>query len=125
MKYSILNIEIDAACELVDFLRFNVQFLYDALKYKPLDVGQPVNTINNMYMRGLEGFVAAVAPFNFTAISGNLATAPALMGKKILKFFFLILKISVKIYKNQKNVMLSYGSHQTRPFYRHTFSLRY
>jgi 1-pyrroline-5-carboxylate dehydrogenase len=91
------KIEIDAACELVDFLRFNVQFLYDALKYKPLDVGQPVNTVNNMYMRGLEGFVAAVAPFNFTAISGNLATAPALMGKKIKIKIFLILKIYVNL----------------------------
>ena len=93
LLYSILNIEIDAACELVDFLRFNVQFLYDALKYKPLDVGQPVNTVNNMYMRGLEGFVAAVAPFNFTAISGNLATAPALMGNKIKNVSFLFKKI--------------------------------
>ena len=63
-----------------------MQFLYDALKYKPLDVGEPVHTLNNMYLRGLEGFVVAVAPFNFTAISGNLATAPALMGNAILKF---------------------------------------
>jgi 1-pyrroline-5-carboxylate dehydrogenase len=74
-----LKLEIDAACELVDFLRFNVQFLYEALKYKPLDVS--THTINNMHLRGLEGFVAAIAPFNFTAIGGNLATCPALMGK--------------------------------------------
>ena len=78
-------LEIDAACELIDFLRFNVQFLYEALKYKPLDAGNPVNTINTMHFRGLEGFVAAVAPFNFTAISGNLATAPALMGILLFK----------------------------------------
>lgn len=76
---TIYQAEIDAACELIDFLRFNVQFLYETLKYKPLDVGD--HTTNNMLLRGLEGFVAAVAPFNFTAISGNLATAPALMGQ--------------------------------------------
>ena len=61
-----------------------MQFLYEALKYKPLDSGSPVNTLNHMEMRGMEGFVAAVAPFNFTAISGNLATAPALMGNVVL-----------------------------------------
>lgn len=72
------NLEIDAACELIDFLRFNVQFLYEALKYKPLDAGD--HTTNNIELRGIEGFVAAVAPFNFTAIGGNLSTAPALMG---------------------------------------------
>ena len=79
---TIFQAEIDAACELIDFLRFNVQFLYEALKYKPLDVG--THTTNNMHLRGLEGFVAAIAPFNFTAIGGNLCTAPALMGNVVL-----------------------------------------
>lgn len=76
---TVYQAEIDAACELIDFLRFNVQFLFEMLKYKPLDVG--THTTNHMMLRGLEGFIAAIAPFNFTAISGNLSTAPALMGK--------------------------------------------
>lgn len=79
---TVFQAEIDAACELIDFLRFNVQFLYEALKYKPLDVAN--HTTNNMLLRGLEGFVAAIAPFNFTAIGGNLCTAPALMGNVVL-----------------------------------------
>ena len=79
---TVYQAEIDAACELVDFLRFNVQFLGEMLKYKPLDVG--THTLNNMQLRGLEGFVAAIAPFNFTAIGGNLSTAPALMGNVVI-----------------------------------------
>ncbi len=67
---------------MVDFLRFNVQFFYENLRYKPLDAGD--HTKNEMHLRGLEGFVAAIAPFNFTAIGGNLATAPALMGNVVL-----------------------------------------
>ncbi|CAF0707025.1 unnamed protein product [Brachionus calyciflorus] len=79
---TVFQAEIDAACELADFLRFNVQFLSEHLKYKPLDVAD--HTKNNMELRGLEGFVAAVAPFNFTAIGGNLSTAPALMGNVVV-----------------------------------------
>ena len=75
---TVYQAEIDAACELIDFLRFNVQFLGETMRYKPLDVAD--HTVNNMHLRGMEGFIAAIAPFNFTAISGNLATAPALMG---------------------------------------------
>ena len=67
---TVYQAEIDAACELIDFFRFNVQFLDDLLKYKPLDVAN--HTVNNMELRGLEGFVAAISPFNFTAIGGNL-----------------------------------------------------
>jgi 1-pyrroline-5-carboxylate dehydrogenase len=96
---TIFQAEIDAACELIDFLRFNVQFLYEALKYKPLDVG--THTRNNMQLRGLEGFVAAIAPFNFTAIGGNLCTAPALMGNVVLfKVIFCFLKNdnNIKVY---------------------------
>ena len=63
---TVFQAEIDCACELIDFLRFNVQFLGQMLKYKPLDDG--AHTINTMNYRGLEGFIAAVAPFNFTAI---------------------------------------------------------
>jgi 1-pyrroline-5-carboxylate dehydrogenase len=79
---TVYQAEIDAACELIDFFRFNVQFLHDLLKYKPLDVAN--HTVNNMELRGLEGFVAAISPFNFTAIGGNLAAAPALMGNVVV-----------------------------------------
>lgn len=79
---TVFQAEIDAACELIDFLRFNVQFLFDLLSYKPLDDAN--HTINNLNLRGLEGFVAAVSPFNFTAIGANLSTAPALMGNVVV-----------------------------------------
>ncbi len=73
--------EIDAACEMIDFFRFNVQFARD------LCAEQPVNgpgVWNQSEYRALEGFVYAVTPFNFTAIGGNLPTAPALMGNVVL-----------------------------------------
>ncbi|MCB0700290.1 MAG: L-glutamate gamma-semialdehyde dehydrogenase [Chitinophagaceae bacterium] len=69
--------EIDAACELIDFLRFNVHYLTEIYKQQPLS---PVGTHNRMEYRPLEGFVLAVTPFNFTAIGGNLPTAPAMCG---------------------------------------------
>jgi 1-pyrroline-5-carboxylate dehydrogenase len=73
--------EIDAACELADFWRFNVEYaarLYDE---------QPVSSTgvwNRMEYRPLEGFVLAVSPFNFTSIAGNLPTAPAIMGNTVV-----------------------------------------
>ncbi len=68
--------EIDSACELIDFWRFNVHFASRLLE--PLV--QAPNTWNRVEARPLEGFVAAITPFNFTAIAGNLPTAPALLG---------------------------------------------
>jgi 1-pyrroline-5-carboxylate dehydrogenase len=73
--------EIDAACELVDFLRFNVHFADKLLAEQPYS---PAQTWNQMDYRGLDGFVFAVSPFNFTAIGGNLPTAPALMGNTVV-----------------------------------------
>jgi 1-pyrroline-5-carboxylate dehydrogenase len=70
--------EIDAACELIDFLRFNVYFARKIYEEQPLY--SPRGTWNRSEARPLEGFVYAIAPFNFTAISLNLACAPALMG---------------------------------------------
>ncbi|MBY4734207.1 L-glutamate gamma-semialdehyde dehydrogenase [Cupriavidus pauculus] len=73
--------EIDSACELIDFLRFNVQFAHE------LANGQPISSPgmrNHLEYRPLEGFVYAVTPFNFTAIGGNLAIAPALMGNTVV-----------------------------------------
>ncbi len=74
--------EIDAACELIDFLRFNVA--YAAEIYADQPPVSPRGIWNRLDWRGLEGFVFAVTPFNFTSIAGNLPTAPALMGNAVL-----------------------------------------
>ena len=73
--------EIDAACELSDFLRFNVHFARQILAEQPLSGAGSWNRLDH---RPLEGFVYAITPFNFTAIAGNLATAPALMGNTVI-----------------------------------------
>jgi 1-pyrroline-5-carboxylate dehydrogenase len=73
--------EIDSACELIDFLRFNVAF------GRQIHAEQPISSPgvwNRMDHRPLEGFVLAITPFNFTAIAGNLPTAPALMGNTVV-----------------------------------------
>ncbi len=69
--------EIDAVCELVDFLRFNVHYGQRILEEQPFS---PDGMWNQMDYRPLEGFVLAITPFNFTAIAGNLPSAPAIMG---------------------------------------------
>jgi 1-pyrroline-5-carboxylate dehydrogenase len=73
--------EIDAACELIDFWRFNVQFAQELYAEQPQSDHSMWNQLD---YRPLEGFVYAVTPFNFTAIGGNLPTAPALMGNTVL-----------------------------------------
>jgi 1-pyrroline-5-carboxylate dehydrogenase len=73
--------EIDAACELIDFLRFNVAYARQLLGEQP--VSSP-GVWNRMEYRPLEGFVLAITPFNFTAIAGNLPTTPALLGNVVL-----------------------------------------
>jgi 1-pyrroline-5-carboxylate dehydrogenase len=73
--------EIDAACELADFLRFNVYFARQILAEQPISAAGAWNRADH---RPLEGFVYAITPFNFTAIAGNLATAPALMGNTVV-----------------------------------------
>jgi len=73
--------EIDAACELVDFLRFNVQFMHRIYEEQP--ISSP-GVWNRMEYRPLEGFVFAVTPFNFTAIGGNLPSSAALMGNTVV-----------------------------------------
>lgn len=73
--------EIDAACEAIDFLRFNVAFAQQIADIQP--ISSP-GTWNQTDYRPLDGFVLAVAPFNFTAIALNLCTAPALMGNAVL-----------------------------------------
>lgn len=74
--------EIDSACEMVDFLRFNVYFMQEMYKEQPLH--NPNGVMNSVEYRALEGFVFAVSPFNFTSIGGNLCSAPALMGNVVL-----------------------------------------
>ncbi len=74
--------EIDSACELADFWRFNVHFARQVLAEQPIANSRGV--WNRTDHRPLEGFVYAVTPFNFTAIAGNLPTAPALMGNVVL-----------------------------------------
>jgi 1-pyrroline-5-carboxylate dehydrogenase len=73
--------EIDSACELIDFLRFNVHFLSEIYKQQP---SSAPGVHNRMEYRGLEGFVLAVTPFNFTAIGGNLPTSAAMCGNVVL-----------------------------------------
>ena len=73
--------EIDAACELIDFLRFNVHFLSEIYKQQP--ISSP-GMHNRMEYRPLEGFVLAITPFNFTAIGGNLPTSAALCGNVVV-----------------------------------------
>jgi len=78
---NVFQAEIDAACELIDFLRFNVHFLSDIYKQQP--VSAP-GIHNRMEWRGLEGFVLAVTPFNFTAIGANLPSAAAMCGNVVV-----------------------------------------
>jgi len=78
---TIFQAEIDSACEIIDFLRFNVHFA------ERLYAEQPISTPgvwNQMEHRPLEGFIYAISPFNFTAIGANLPTAPALMGNTVI-----------------------------------------
>ena len=78
---SIAAAEIDAACELIDFLRFNAYFLQEIQDVQP---DSQDGIWNRMEYRGLEGFVFAITPFNFTAIAANLCAAPALMGNVVV-----------------------------------------
>ena len=78
---NVIQAELDAACELIDFLRFNVHFLSDIYRQQPLS-GAGMN--NRMEYRPLEGFVFALTPFNFTAIGGNLPTSAAMCGNVVI-----------------------------------------
>jgi 1-pyrroline-5-carboxylate dehydrogenase len=73
--------EIDAACELIDFWRFNTYFMTQVYDDQPLSTQE---VLNYMEHRPLEGFVFAISPFNFASIAGNLPTAPALMGNAVV-----------------------------------------
>jgi 1-pyrroline-5-carboxylate dehydrogenase len=78
---SVFQAEIDAACELIDFWRWNVHFAARLWEDQPVS---PAGFWNRTELRPLEGFVVAITPFNFTSIAGNLPTAPALMGNVVV-----------------------------------------
>jgi 1-pyrroline-5-carboxylate dehydrogenase len=78
---NIYQAEIDSACELIDFLRFNVYFMTEIYSQQVISSS---GIWNRLEQRPLEGFVFAITPFNFTAIGGNLPTAPALMGNTVV-----------------------------------------
>jgi 1-pyrroline-5-carboxylate dehydrogenase len=78
---TIQQAEIDSACELIDFLRFNVHFGHKLLAEQPFSSAGVWNRFDH---RPLEGFVLAITPFNFTAIAGNLPTAPAILGNTVV-----------------------------------------
>lgn len=73
--------EIDAACEFIDFLRFNASFMQELYMEQPISSD---GVWNRMEYRPLEGFIFAITPFNFTAISGNLPAAPAMLGNTVV-----------------------------------------
>jgi 1-pyrroline-5-carboxylate dehydrogenase len=78
---TVFQAEIDGACEMIDFWRFNAYFAQELYQQQPFS---GAGVWNSMEYRNLEGFIYAVSPFNFTAIGGNLTTAPALMGNTII-----------------------------------------
>lgn len=80
---TVIQAEIDSAAELIDFFKMHAYFLKESLKYQPISPNRK-ETLNSMRYRGMDGFVAAVSPFNFTAIGGNLSYTPALMGNAVL-----------------------------------------
>ncbi|MEO5571316.1 MAG: aldehyde dehydrogenase family protein, partial [Bacteroidia bacterium] len=78
---NVFQAEVDAACEMIDFLRFNVQYAYEIYNQQPLS---SKGVWNRVEQRPLEGFIFALTPFNFTAISGNLPTSCAMMGNTVV-----------------------------------------
>ncbi len=78
---TVVQAEIDSACELIDFWRFNSYYMAELMKDQPYS---PKGMWNRVEYRALEGFIFAVTPFNFTSIAGNLPTAPALVGNVVL-----------------------------------------
>ncbi|MCP4309957.1 MAG: L-glutamate gamma-semialdehyde dehydrogenase [Bacteroidetes bacterium] len=78
---NVMQAEIDSACEMADFLRFNVKYMTDIYEQQPIS---SEGIWNRVEQRPLEGFVFALTPFNFTSIAGNLPTAPAMMGNTVV-----------------------------------------
>ncbi|EOD01740.1 L-glutamate gamma-semialdehyde dehydrogenase [Caldisalinibacter kiritimatiensis] len=114
---TVFQAEIDAACELIDFLRFNCYYLTQIYNDQPYS---SKGVWNRVEYRPLEGFVFAVTPFNFTSIGGNLPTAPALVGNTVLwkpasnavysNYFFMKLLQAAGLPDGVINFMPGYGS---------------
>lgn len=81
MSKTPIQAEIDSACELIDFWRFNIHYMEEIYRQQPQSTPLSWNRVEH---RGLEGFVFAITPFNFAAIAGNLPTAPAMMGNVVV-----------------------------------------
>jgi 1-pyrroline-5-carboxylate dehydrogenase len=81
---NVYQAEIDSACEIIDFLRFNVLYMTEIYKQQPPVAGTGFGVWNRVEQRPLEGFIYALTPFNFTAIAGNLPTACAMMGNVVV-----------------------------------------
>lgn len=79
---NVMQAEIDSACEMADFLRFNVKFMTEIYEQQPPI--SPEGVWNRLEQRPLEGFIFALTPFNFTSIAGNLPSAPAMMGNTVV-----------------------------------------
>lgn len=108
-----IQAEIDASAELIDFIRMNAYYLKDICNYQPISEDKKV-TLNSSRYRGLDGFVAAVSPFNFTAIGGNLAYTPALMVCCFYSFFLFDLKNVFFCFFRE---IVFFGNLQTQQFY--------
>ncbi len=78
---NVMQAEIDSACEMADFLRFNVKYMTEIYEQQPIS---SEGIWNRVEQRPLEGFVFALTPFNFTSIAGNLPSAPAMMGNTVV-----------------------------------------
>lgn len=116
-----IQAEIDASAELIDFIRMNTVYLKDNLKYQPISE-EPQVTKNSMRYRGIDGFIAAISPFNFTAIGGNLAYTPALMVCNALEFTSEHSVVSIYSLIGcsflSHRAIQCYGNHLTQLFYR-------
>lgn len=119
-----IQAEIDASAELIDFIRMNTAYLKDNLKYQPISEDASV-TKNLLRHRGIDGFIAAVSPFNFTAIGGNLAYTPALMVRsaQFMHIFYSFSNASINFiislqFASFCRAIQYYGSHPTPPSFR-------
>ena len=111
---NLIQAEIDAAAEMIDFFRFNAFFGKELLKYQPISE-QPDSTLNLMRYRSLEGFVASISPFNFTAIAGNLGYTPAIMVCPILAMMLRV-KSLIRLTWVYFRATESCGNPATRPY---------
>lgn len=114
---TVIQAEIDASAELIDFIRMNAVYLAESLKYQPISENATI-TKNSIRHRGFDGFIAAISPFNFTAIGGNLAYTPALMVNISFIYPQSFGFCKIRVFLGITRATAFYGSHLTLPFYR-------